>query len=397
MTMGDIGALKNGGCCRLALSELDGEGRDLFVKWCKEAGCLISADQAGNIFARRNGADGIDSAVATGSHLDTQPHGGKFDGIYGVLAGLEVIRSLNDHNVETKHPIDVIVWTNEEGVRFGPPMAGSSVFAGKLPLESLHATMTSDDSSVAEDLKELGYLGDSIPGDRNLSCMIEAHIEQGPILENEKLAIGVVTQVQGVRVLIVDVEGEDGHGGTMPMKSRKDACRGALEIAKSALDFTESIDSRARMTIGTFDVSPSSYSTIPGHTRLSIDMRHPDSKILDEMEDSIKAKIKEVSTNWSLTVTVDERLRNAPVKFDKDIINEIESVANELGYGNQMMASGAGHDAMNIAKITPTAMIFVPCKNGISHNESEFASPEQLATGTNVLLHTMLRRAVKID
>ena len=396
MDMGEIGALDKGGCCRLALSKLDGEGRDLFVKWCKEAGCEINFDQAGNIYARRAGTDKSASAVATGSHLDTQPHGGKFDGIYGVLAGLEVIRVLNDHKLKTKHPIDVIVWTNEEGVRFSPPMGGSSVFAGSLPLESFHDASTSDGSSVIKDLNNLGYFGESIPGERNLSCLIEAHIEQGPILEDANLEIGVVTQVQGVRVLIVNVEGEDGHGGTVPMNSRKDAFRGGIEIAKSVLDYTENIDSRARMTIGNFDVSPGGNSTIPGHVTFSIDIRHPESKILDEIEDYIRAKILEASKNLSLKVTLEQWLRNAPISFDKEIISEIESVADELGYTNQKMPSGAGHDAMNIAKVTPTAMIFVPCKNGISHNESEYASPEQLAAGTNVLLHTMMRRAVQV-
>jgi N-carbamoyl-L-amino-acid hydrolase len=228
--MGKVGALPHGGCCRTALSPEDKAGRDLFVSWCREAGCEISFDLVGNVFARRPGRDPARAAVATGSHLDTQPHGGKFDGIYGVLAGLEVVRALNDARVETEAPIEVVVWTNEEGVRFSPPLAGSSAFAGVTDVETIHAAVTLDGTTVLQDLEATGYLGQERPGARRFDCFVEAHIEQGPILEAERKTIGVVTRIQGLRWLKVTVIGMDGHAGTTPMNRRRDALLGAAEM-----------------------------------------------------------------------------------------------------------------------------------------------------------------------
>jgi N-carbamoyl-L-amino-acid hydrolase len=391
--MGAVGALSEGGCCRLALSDLDGKGRDLFVGWCREAGCAVSWDAIGNIYARRAGVDADVPAVATGSHLDTQPHGGRYDGIYGVLAGLEVVRTLNDQRIRTRKPIDVIVWTNEEGVRFVPPLAGSSAFCGSLSPEQLQDARTTDGTTVREDLARIGYLGNEPPGSRRFDSFFEAHIEQGPVLERECLTIGVVTRVQGARVLQVDVRGEDGHAGTVPLAQRKDCVVAAAEMVTAIHRLGLDTDDQAKVTIGRFDVQPNSISTIPGRVIFTVDFRHPEAVVLDQLEDGIRERVRRVANMHGLEVDSARLIAKDPVFFDPEIVAIVDSCARELGYPARRMLSGAGHDAMNLAKLVPSGMIFVPCERGISHNEHERASPADLAAGANVLLHAMLRRA----
>jgi N-carbamoyl-L-amino-acid hydrolase len=393
MDMGRVGALPHGGCCRTALSADDKEGRDLFVGWCREAGCEVSFDAIGNIFARRRGRDAGRAAVATGSHLDTQPHGGKFDGIYGVLAGLEVVRALNDTKVETAAPIEVVVWTNEEGVRWGPPLAGSSVFAGNVDLAKVHATRTQDGTTVREDLEATGYLGREAPGARKFDCFVEAHIEQGPILEAQGRPIGVVTRVVGLRWLKITVTGMDGHAGTTPMDCRRDALQGAAEMVLALNRIAREQDEWARLTNGRFDIEPHSGATIPGRVVFICDLRHPEGAVLDTLEARMKEAMQAIAQARGLEVEIQRVMEKPPVQFDEKVVGTIRETARRLGYASLDMLSGAGHDAMNVARVAPAGMIFVPCKDGISHNEAESAEPAHLAAGAHMLLHTLLARA----
>ena len=393
MEMGRHGALPNGGCRRLALTKEDKMGRDLFVRWAKEAGCAVSVDEVGNIYARRNGQDPDLPAVATGSHLDTQPHGGRFDGIYGVLAGLEVVRALNDNNVRTQKPVDVIVWTNEEAARFSPPLTGSQVFAGKLETEDVHRTLTSDGAMVKDELVDIGYHGSEIPGSRKLDSFIEAHIEQGPVLEKEAKTIGVVDCVQGAFAAEVTLAGEDGHAGTVQLDMRRDACLGAAEMIVFLNRLATDTDDLVKMTVGTLKINPNSISTIPGQAYFTIDCRHPDRAILGSLRARVKSGLAEIAAERGLGFEFRIMLEKQPVGFDPNIASIIERATKNLAYPYRRMLSGAAHDAMNIAELAPTAMIFIPCKNGISHNEAESASPSDVAAGANVLLHAMIELA----
>ena len=393
MEMGRHGELPNGGCRRLALSKEDQEGRDLFVKWAKEAGCMVSVDEVGNIYARRSGLEPNSPTVATGSHLDTQPHGGKFDGIYGVLAGLEVVRVLNDNNIKTQKPIDVIVWTNEEAARFSPPLTGSQVFAGKLKTAEVHKTRTKDGTRVIDDLRNTGYYGSEIPGTRKFDSFIEAHIEQGPILEHEAKTIGVVDCVQGAFAAEVTLAGEDGHAGTVRLDIRRDACLGAAEMIVFLNQLAMDTDDAVKMTVGTLNITPNSISTIPGQAYFTIDCRHPDAATLSSLLDDAERGLAELADRRDLGFEFRVLLKKQPVRFDRDIVSVIEQAAKTLAYPYKRMLSGAGHDAMNIAGLAPTAMIFIPCKNGISHNEAEYASSSDVAAGANVLLHAVIELA----
>jgi len=393
MEMGQLGALPNGGCRRLALTKEDKAGRDQFVKWSETSGCSIDIDEIGNIYARRPGLNPDLPAVATGSHLDTQPHGGKFDGIYGVLAGLEVVRSLNDADISTRAPVDVIVWTNEEGARFGPPLTGSSVFAGKFSSDEIHQVRTHDGARVKDELQRIAYLGESHCGERRLDCFFEAHIEQGPILEARGLSIGVVQGIQGIRWFTVEVTGVDSHAGTVPMDMRHDALTGAALMVSRLRELAMQAHPDIRFTVGRFDVSPNSGSTIPGHVSFNIDLRHPQTDVLDLVETGIWRETSEISASLDLSVVVERTINAPPVVFDQAMVATVRDAAKKSAFGHMDMISGAGHDAMNLALVVPTAMVFVPCKGGISHNESEFASATDLAAGASVLLNAMLAKA----
>jgi N-carbamoyl-L-amino-acid hydrolase len=393
MEMGSVGALPNGGCRRLALTDEDKAGRDLFVAWCEESGCEVELDRVGNIYARRPGLDPERPSVATGSHLDTQPHGGKFDGIFGVLAGLEVIRSLNDAGIRTRAPMDVIVWTNEEGARFSPPLTGSSVFAGKFAVDEIHGTTTHDGALVRDELQRIGYLGASQPGERELDCFFEAHIEQGPVLESAGVPIGIVTGIQGIRWFSVTVSGVDSHAGTVPMNMRRDALVGAAQMVTGLCEEAIQTHPDIRFTVGRFDVQPNSGSTIPGHVSFNIDLRHPNEDVLDRFENRMGQELREIAASQQLDLAFERTINAPPVNFHAAMVELLRAAAHDLGYGHMDLISGAGHDAMNIARVVPTAMVFVPCKDGISHNEAEFAAPADLAAGAGVLLNAMLARA----
>ena len=394
MQMAEIGATAAGGSCRLALTEEDRLGRDLFKRWCEEAGCTVDVDQVGNMYATRPGASGdsTEPPVATGSHLDTQPTGGKFDGVFGVLAGLEVIRTLNDHGIRTQAPVEVINWTNEEGSRFAPAMLASGVFAGLFGKD--YAFDRTDAAGVRFDeaLRDIGYAGELEPGARKFRALFEAHIEQGPILERHEQTIGVVTGGQGQRWYDVSITGRDSHTGTTPMDARRDALAAAAVLITN-IEAIAKAHAPGVATVGALTVSPNSRNTIPGNVEMTIDVRHPDDAALAAMAAEVTAARDAITAQRGVDIVLDEIWYCPPTPFDPDCIDAVRNATETLGYPHREMVSGAGHDAIQVASVAPTAMIFVPCEDGLSHNEAESATPADLAAGCNVLLHAMLDRA----
>ena len=396
MEMARIGATEKGGNCRLALTDLDREGRDLFVRWCEEAGCSIRVDKMGNIFARRAGRNDTLPPVMTGSHLDTQPTGGRFDGVYGVLAGLEVLRSLNDLKLETEHPIECVVWTNEEGSRFAPAMVASGVFAGVFDLEFGLSRTDPEGRTIGEELQRIGYAGEEEVG-KPVHAFFEVHIEQGPILEAEEKTIGVVTDAQGVRWYEVTVTGQESHAGPTPMDRRRDALLGASRMVDLVNRIGLEKAPYACSTVGMLDVYPNSRNVIPGRVAFTVDFRHPDDEVLDAMEQELYRGIEETAEAIGLETKVERIFCYAPIHFDEACVDIVRRATEELGYTHRDMVSGAGHDACYLSKVTPTSMIFVPCIDGISHNEVEDAKPEWITAGANVLLRAILEKAGKLD
>ncbi len=393
MSMAEIGPGEHGGSCRLALTDEDRQGRDLFVGWCKAIGCSIEIDDMGNIFARRAGRNDKLPPVVAGSHLDTQPHGGKFDGIYGVLAALEAVRTMHDADIETEAPVEIVVWTNEEGSRFAPAMIASGVYAGLLDKEYAWSRADSDGKTIGEELDRIGYKGEKVCGEHVISALLEAHIEQGPILEANNKQIGVVQGGQGVRWYDVTIKGQDSHAGSTPMLGRRDALVAAADMIGRVQELAFDFVPDGVGTVGEMSVMPNSRNTIPGEVFFTVDIRHPKAEILDRMAHQFSQTGKEVADRYSVEIVIDEIWHNPPVQFDQDCIDAVESSAAELGYLHQQIISGAGHDACQVCRIAPTSMIFVPCEGGLSHNEEENAKPEDLEAGCNVLLHAMLKLA----
>ena len=393
MEIAKIGATDKGGSRRLALTDLDREARDVFVAWCEDAGCAVSIDQMGNIFARRPGSDPNAAAVMTGSHLDTQPTGGRFDGVYGVLAGLEVIRTLNDLGTQTERPIDVVVWTNEEGSRFAPSMISSGVFAGEFTLEHGLSRPDPDGLTIGEELQRIGYAGDEEVGARDVHAYFEAHIEQGPILEAEDKTIGVVTGAQGQRWYEVTLTGVESHAGPTPMDRRKDALLGAARLVELVNRIGLDHPPHGCATVGMIDSYPNSRNVIPGRVFLTIDFRHPDDDVLAQMDSDMRAGLNDIATDIGLELAIEQILYLPPVVFDDGCVAAVRQATEAQGYTRRDMVSGAGHDACNIAAIAATSMIFIPCIDGISHNEVEDAKPEWITAGGQVLLGAMLELA----
>jgi N-carbamoyl-L-amino-acid hydrolase len=393
MELARIGATEKGGVCRLALTDLDRQARDLFRRWSEAAGCSISIDRMGNIFARRPGRDNSLPPVMTGSHIDTQPTGGKFDGNYGVLAGLEVIRTLNDFNYETARPVEVVVWTNEEGSRFAPAMVASGVFAGVFDLEYGLGRKDVEGKTMGEELRRIGYAGEAACGGRPVAAFFEAHIEQGPILEAEDKTIGVVEGVQGIRWYEVTVTGQEAHAGPTPMPRRKDALVGASRMVTAVNRIGLSHPPYACATVGMLQVLPNSRNVIPGKVFFTIDFRHPDPDILAGMGREIEAECRKVAAELMLEIDFREIWYSPPVKFAGECVGAVRKAAEELGFSNRGIISGAGHDSVYLSRVAPTGMIFVPCKDGISHNEIEDAKREDLAAGCDVLLRAIIERA----
>ncbi|MBB3141633.1 Zn-dependent hydrolase [Halomonas organivorans] len=393
MEMGEIGGTEKGGCCRLALTDLDKQGRDLFVRWCEEAGCTITVDRMGNIFARRAGQDDSLPPVVMGSHLDTQPTGGKFDGVYGVLAGLEVIRTLNDHGIETRAPIEASVWTNEEGSRFPPAMVSSGVFAGAFDLEYGLSRADLDGKTMGEELARIGYAGSAEVGGRPFKAFFEAHIEQGPILEAEGKRIGVVTDAQGQRWYEITLTGQESHAGPTPMPTRRDALVGAARIVDLVNRIGMEHQPNACATVGLMQVFPNSRNVIPGQVFFTVDFRHPDAEVLARMDQALQEGARRIVEDQRLEMDFEQIWYSPPVPFDRDCVASVRQATESLGLSHREMVSGAGHDACYISRVAPTSMIFVPCEDGISHNEAERAAPADLAAGCDVLFKAVLERA----
>jgi len=391
MDLAQIGATPKGGVRRLTLTDEDRRARDLFCRWAREAGLAVEVDGIGNLFARRAGTDPSLPPVAMGSHLDSQPSGGKFDGAYGVMAGLEVLRTLNDAGIRTRAPMEVVSWTNEEGSRFTPVLMGSGVFSGVFTLEHVRAQQDLDGVSVGDALESIGYAGSARA--HRLGAYFEAHIEQGPVLENEGKTIGVVLGALGQRWYDVTVTGQDAHAGPTPMELRQDALIGAsrlvLEVNRIAREFPD----YARGTVGFLQVRPNSRNVIPGEVRTTVDFRNARAPTLDAMCEELKRSATAIERECRVAIELRENVYFKPCEFDPVLVGHVRAAAAALGQSHRDIVSGAGHDAVSIARIAPAAMVFVPCAGGISHNEIESATPADLAAGCDVLLHAALKAA----
>lgn len=391
--MAQIGATAKGGVCRLALSELDRESRDLFVSWAEEAGCTVRVDRLGNIFARRAGRQPDAAPVVTGSHADSQPTGGKYDGIYGVLGGLEVVRALNDADIQTERPIDIVVWTNEEGSRFAPAMIASGVFAGAFTLDFALSRTDASGTTIAQALQEIGYAGTEAVGGYPIHAAYELHIEQGAVLENADKTIGVVTAGQGQRWYELTFRGSDAHAGTTPMTLRRDALVGAARV----IDYVDGIGHahapHGRATVGMIEARPNSRNTVPGECFFTVEFRHPDADVLAVMDASLRQAVQRITSALKLDADLTQIFDYAPVPFAPACVTAVREAAEALQLSHMDIVSGAGHDACYLARIAPTGMIFIPCIDGVSHNEAEAITPEWSTAGANVLLHAVMHSA----
>ena len=393
MDMAAIGATPRGGCNRQALTDLDRAGRELLVRWAQAAGCGARTDAVGNLFLRRAGREPSLPAVMTGSHLDTQPTGGKFDGVYGVLAGLEVIETLNDLGRVTRHPLELCVWANEEGCRFPVAMMGSAVWAGRLELERAHALTDPAGVSVRAELERLGVDVGAPLVRPPVKAALEVHIEQGPVLEQRGRPIGVVTGVQHMSRHEVLIEGREAHAGPTPMELRRDPVRVLAQALPALYAAAAGHGPQARLTVGVIETSPGSPNTVPGRLRFTVDLRHPEAEVYRALCAEAHAIVHAALAAQGLSGSI-RRVWEAPgVEFDATCVAAVRAAAAALGYPALEMVSGAGHDSCNTAAVVPTAMIFVPCAGGLSHNEAETATPADLTAGANVLLNALLALA----
>ncbi|WP_275286697.1 Zn-dependent hydrolase [Halomonas elongata] len=394
MAMAEIGPTANGGSCRLALTPEDADGRRLLLDWCESLGCTWRVDRIGNLFIRRAGKRDDLDPVAMGSHLDTQPKGGRFDGILGVLAGLEVFRTLDDQGIVTERPLELVVWTNEEGSRFAPAMVASGTYAGAFSVESTLAREDRDGVTLGEALDACGYAGKLPVGEPRLDSFFELHIEQGPVLEEEHEAIGVVTGVQGMRWFDVTLSGQSAHAGPTPMRYRRDALAAAARLidrlqAHALAD--ESGDTK--ITCGCLDIEAASRNVVPGDVTLTIDLRHVVETELDALQALFERELAAAGETFGVTVSQQRIWASPVVTFDPECVAAVERATRARELPHRRMMSGAGHDAVYVSRVAPTAMIFVPCRDGISHNEAEYATPEHCAAGAQVLCDAILERA----
>jgi N-carbamoyl-L-amino-acid hydrolase len=379
-----------GGLHRQAASKEDGQARDYVVAAARELGCTIRIDALGNTFMRRAGTDENTKALLIGSHLDSQPLGGKYDGIYGVMAGLELLRVLHESKTETKHAIEVAVWTNEEGARFAPAMMGAAYFAGKFTAEELLVRKDVDGIQLGKSLTEIGYAGSDVISPSEFQAYLEIHIEQGPILQDEDLQIGVVTLVQGMRWFRVGITGQAGHTGTYPMETRRDALVAASHLIKGIQQIGLDQPHSGRATVGHIVVTPNSPNVIPGHVELMVEFRNPEVAVLDVMTASLNQSLMELETKFGVEVVSKQELDSATINFTPELIETVEQAAAASGKTSKRMISGAGHDACQLSAVMPTTMIFIPCDKGISHAENESITQEWAADGAQVLVETVL-------
>ena len=397
MDMAKIGPGVAGGNNRQTLTDADAEGRRLFKSWCDAEGLTMSVDAMGTMFARREGTDPSLPPVYVGSHLDTQPTGGKYDGVLGVLGGLEVVRTLNRLEIKTKHPIVVVNWTNEEGARFAPPMMASSVFAGVLTLEEAYAKKDAAGKTFGAELERIGWKGDAPVGDRPMKALFELHIEQGPILEAEGKDIGVVTHGQGLRWIQCTVTGKESHTGSTPMAMRRNAGRGLAQITELVHAIAMDCQPNAVGAIGHIDIYPNSRNIIPGRAVFTVDFRSHILEVLESMVSEMLAKAPRLCADLRLEFESEIVGQFDPPAFDEGCVRAIRDAAERLGYSHRDIVSGAGHDACWINRVAPTAMIMCPCKDGLSHNEAEEITPEWAEKGANVLFHAVVETAEIVE
>ncbi|WP_131193880.1 Zn-dependent hydrolase [Lichenihabitans psoromatis] len=392
MEMGKIGGTPKGGCNRLTLTDLDKQSRHLFTTWCEAAGLTVSVDQMGNMFARRAGEDQSLPPVLMGSHLDTQPTGGKFDGVLGVLGALEVMRSMNDMKVKTRHPVEIANWTNEEGSRYAPAMIASGVFAGAYTQEHAYSLTDRDGLTFGDELERIGFKG-SEPVGKPVHAFFELHIEQGPILEDEAIDIGVVTHGQGQRWYEINLTGFESHAGSTPMARRRDALVGAARIVGLVNAIGLAHPPLAVSTVGMLTPYPGSRNVIPGSVFMTCEFRHPQDAELDLMDAALREGVARIVAESGLEADLKCVFSYAPVPFDETCIAAVRRGAEAYGYSHRDIVSGAGHDACYLARVAPTSMIFTPCVDGISHNEAENIKPEWASAGAQVLMHAVLEKA----
>ena len=397
MEMALIGPGVAGGNNRQTLTDEDAEGRRLFERWCTEAGLSMGVDKMGTMFARREGTDPDALPVYVGSHLDTQPTGGKYDGVLGVLSGLEIMRQLNDMNIKTRHPIVVVNFTNEEGTRFAPAMVASGVFAGMHTLDWAYDRKDAEGVRLGDELQRIGYLGEEEVGARKMHAFFELHIEQGPILENENKDIGVVTHGQGLKWLETTVIGKESHTGSTPMPMRVNAGLGMARMTLLVDQIALSHAPYAVGAIGQCNVYPNSRNIIPGKAVFTVDFRHPEKGIIADMEERYRAGAQQIAEEIGLELSIEEVGGFDPVEFDPDCVTAVRNAAERLGYSHRNLVSGAGHDACWINRVAPTAMVMCPCVDGLSHNEAEEISPEWATAGANVLFHAVVETAGIVD
>ncbi|MCK8784860.1 Zn-dependent hydrolase [Roseomonas sp. NAR14] len=393
MAMAEIGATPKGGVRRLTLTEVDRRGRDQFRAWCEALGLKVRVDGMGNMFARREGRDPDRLPVLFGSHLDSQPTGGKFDGALGVIAGLELMRTLNDLGIVTEAPLELINWTDEEGSRFGRSLMGSGVWAGEYPMEPMLATKDVDGITVGEALDAIGYRGDAPTEPFPADAYFELHIEQGPILEREGKAIGVVTGAQAQVWYDARVIGQDAHAGTTPPSARRDALLCTARIIDLVDRMMRARGEDGRGTVGFLQVLPNSRNVIPGETRFSVEFRHPSTEEIDRLDAQFPREAGFIARDCGVTLELATVFKNPLQPFDPGCVDLVRQAAARLGYPTREIVSGAGHDAVYVSKSIPTAMIFTPCKDGLSHNEAESIRPEEAEAGCQVLFEAVLARA----
>ncbi|GEO16650.1 Zn-dependent hydrolase [Microvirga aerophila] len=390
----EIGRGREGGLSRLALSDEDKEIRDVFVAWCREAGLTVTIDQVGNIFGRREGQDNSLPPVLMGSHLDTQANGGRFDGIVGVLGPLEVIRSLNDLDHVTRRPIEIVNWTNEEGARFSPPMTASGCFAGTYPLDWVHQRMGDDGTTFGVELRRIGYLGEAAVGGRELDAYFELHIEQGPVLDAEKVQVGVVTHAYSSHGFLVEFNGETAHAGPCAMERRRNALIAAARLLVAVDDLGwEYAATGGKGTGARLAAWPNRAGILSDWAQAVCDVRHNDPGAAAVMAERVRRAVGEAAARAGCTAEILDRWDWGGMIFDLGMVAEIRRQASALGYTQRDLPSQAGHDAYFLARVCPTAMIFTPCRDGITHNNNELATPEDLEPGLNVLLHSVVARA----
>ena len=397
MEMAEIGPGVAGGNNRQTLTDEDSKGRELFKQWCLKEGCTMGLDQMGNMFARREGTDPDALPVYVGSHLDTQPTGGKYDGILGVLGGLEILRTLNNLSIKTKHPIVVTNFTNEEGTRYAPAMLSSGVFAGIHDQDWAYDRVDADGKKFGEELERIGWRGEETTGDRKMHAFFELHIEQGPILEAEGIEVGVVTHGQGLSWMQLTITGKDSHTGSTPMPMRRNAGLGMARVLELVEEIALSHSPNAVGAAGHIDVYPNSRNVIPGKAVFTVDLRSPSFDVIADMVKRLKEGAKKICDDMGLEVEIEKVGGFDPVTFDENCVAAVRNAAETLGYSHMNLISGAGHDACWINKVAPTAMIMCPCVDGLSHNEAEEISKDWAAAGTNVLFHAVLETAEIID